>query len=319
MMAGLIMTSGVSPRSATTIRSASDLVKVYTSFHPSSRARSVPRSTSLSRIQARLSWSTLSATSSSSPTIPSSRRASVSKRLSSDRLEAKNLLARVEGRPVRRGRAWRRLWCVLLAGSRHVGRGDVNEQRQLLPGAGELQEPQGPAHVRVERSVEDDRSGGVDHDVHLARELREVLLAKPQRRRVYIPLQNADLLRDLVLEVVAQLLTQTAQSRGAEDILLEPLCGALATGGPDDEVEAPEVGEGAQDLLDQRRPQEAGPPRKQYLLVLVRLAEQLASLLCPLAYLPLGALQEGSRVLPVPPQDERAPDHGVEHVRERLA
>src|SRR5215213_3257513 len=135
------------------------------------------------------------------------------------------------------------------------------------------------------------------------RELREVLFAKPQRRCVYISLQDADLLGDMILEVVAQLLAQDAHSRGAEDILLEPLCGALATGGPDDEVETPEVREGAQDLLDQRRPQEAGPSRKQYLLVLVRLAEQLAPLLCPLAYLPLGALQEGSRVLPVPPQD----------------
>jgi hypothetical protein len=43
----------------------------------------------------------------------------------------------------------------------------------------------------------------VNNEVHLARELGKVLLAKPQRRRVYIALQDADLLRDMILEVVA--------------------------------------------------------------------------------------------------------------------
>src|SRR5829696_5217559 len=123
----------------------------------------------------------------------------------------------------------------------------------------------------------------------------------------------------MILEVVAKLLAQTAQGCCAEHVPLEPLWRVLTAGCPDDEVEAPEVGEGAQDLLHQRRPEEAGPPRKQYLLVLVRLAEQLATLLCPLAYFPFRAVQEGPRVLPVPPQNERPPDYGVEHVREWLA
>jgi hypothetical protein len=39
----------------------------------------------------------------------------------------------------------------------------------------------------------------VDHDVHLARELCEVFLAKPQRRRVYITFKDADLLGDMIL------------------------------------------------------------------------------------------------------------------------
>ncbi len=88
----------------------------------------------------------------------------------------------------------------------------------------------------------------------LVGDLGEVILAEPQRRRVYIALQDADLLRDMVLKVVAQLLAQAAQGCGAEHVPLEPVYCALPAGGPDDEVEEPEVGEGAQDLLDQRRP-----------------------------------------------------------------
>ena len=99
----------------------------------------------------------------------------------------------------------------------------------------------------------------MDHDVHLPRELREILLAEPQRRRVDVAFEDAHLLGDVVLEPIAQLLAQASEGRGAEHVLLEPLRGALAAGGPDDEVEAPEVGEGTQDLLYQRRPQEAGP------------------------------------------------------------
>src|SRR5215212_2023039 len=136
---------------------------------------------------------------------------------------------------------------------------------------------------------------------------------------MYIALQDADLLRDTLLEVVAEFFTQTAEGWGAEYVPLEPFYGALPAGWPDEEVEASEVREGAQDLLDQRRPEEARPPGEQYLLVFVGLAEQLASPLSPLAYFPLRAFQESPGVLPVPPQDERTTDYGVEHVRERLA
>ncbi len=89
MIAGRSITSGKSPRSSNTRRSASDFVNVYTSCQPSSRARSFPRSTSLSLTHARRSCSVRAATSSSSPTIPSSRLASVSKLRASPRsLEA---------------------------------------------------------------------------------------------------------------------------------------------------------------------------------------------------------------------------------------
>src|SRR5215210_3621970 len=134
-----------------------------------------------------------------------------------------------------------------------------------------------------------------------------------------VALEHADLLGDAVLEVVSQLLPQAAEGGGAEHVLLEPFDSALPAGGTDDQVQPPEVGEGAQDLLDERRPEEARSPGQQYLLAAVRLTEQLAPPLRPLSYLPLRAIQKGSRVLPVPPQDKRPPDYRVEHVGERLA
>ncbi len=82
----------------------------------------------------------------------------------------------------------------------------------------------------------------MDHHVHLARELSEVLLAKAQRRGVHVALQDSHLLCDVLLEAVAELLAQAAEGGGAEHVLLEALGRALLAGGPDDEVQASEVG-----------------------------------------------------------------------------
>ena len=63
----------------------------------------------------------------------------------------------------------------------------------------------------------------MDHDVHLPRELREVLLAEPQRSRVDIAFEDSHLLEDIVLEPLAQLLAQAPKGRGAKHVPLEPL------------------------------------------------------------------------------------------------
>jgi hypothetical protein len=140
----------------------------------------------------------------------------------------------------------------------------VQKERPLLPAAREPEQVQSAVDVRLDRGVqgrvEDDRGGRVDDNVHLARELGEVLFVEPQRGRVDVPFEHAYLLRDVVIEGVAELPAEPAEGRGAEHVVFEPGGGVSLAGGPDQEVQASQLGEAAQDLLDERRPQEAGPP-----------------------------------------------------------
>jgi hypothetical protein len=112
----------------------------------------------------------------------------------------------------------------------------------------------------------------VDDCVHLAGELGEVALPQAQRRRVNVALEDPHLLCHVVLEAIAALLAELGEGWRAEHILEAGGC-ALLAGAPDHKVEATQLWEAAQDLLDQRRPQKSRPAGEQYDLTPVSLPE----------------------------------------------
>ena len=134
----------------------------------------------------------------------------------------------------------------------------MHKERLSLPVAGELQKPQRTVDVRVygvvERRVEDDRGGGVNHHFYLPRKLREVFFSEPELRRVYVASEYADLPGHILLELVAFHLPQLLESGGLQDVLRETVFCGFISRWADHEVEPPEFRQATQDLLYQRHP-----------------------------------------------------------------